>query len=113
MATKKKDEYNDKSKPNIKALTAFLVKGDPIVKGQVVAKTDFSVKSDWQNLCNMEPPRAEETDEDVGVPDEADEPPAPKKKPVRKPVAKKQEAGNDPSGNDDDAGGNAGNMPGT
>lgn len=108
MATKKKDEYDDKSKPNIKALAAFLLKGEPLVKGQVVAKSDFSVKSDWQNLCNMEPPRAEETDEDVGVPDEADEAPAPSKagKTKTKTAGKKD-------GNDDDAGGNAGNMPGT
>lgn len=59
----------DKELKNIKALSDFRLKGRPVVKGEVVSKSDFAAKSDWQNLCNMGPkPRAEETSDAVGKP---------------------------------------------
>lgn len=64
----KKDEFNDPKKPNIKALSAYMLNGEPVAKGEVKSKKDFSNKADWQNLCNMEPARCEETDEKVGAP---------------------------------------------
>lgn len=57
-----------KEKKNIKAVTAFRLKGRPIERGEVVAKDEFTNKGDWQNLVNMTPQRAEETDESVGKP---------------------------------------------
>lgn len=65
MADKKAE---DTSKPNIKAKSDYRLKGKPVVKGQVVSKKDFPNKSDWQNLCHMTPPRAEETSDKVGTP---------------------------------------------
>jgi hypothetical protein len=58
----------DTTKKNIKAKRDFRLKSKPIIKGQVVSKSDFPNKSDWQNLCNMTPPRAEETNAAVGKP---------------------------------------------
>ena len=55
----------DKELPNVKVLTNFRIKGKSHHKGSVVSKKDFPAKSDWQNLCHMTPPRAEETDEAV------------------------------------------------
>ena len=64
MADKAKKEL-----PNIKVVKSFRLKGKGLPVGTVVAKTDFAKKSDWQNLCQMDPaPRAEETDEKVGAP---------------------------------------------
>lgn len=55
-----------KLKNNIKALGAFRLKGEVIKKHRVISKKDFARKSDWQNLCNMNPkPRAEETSDKV------------------------------------------------
>lgn len=51
---------------NVKALKSFRLKGAHIAPGDVVAKSDFATKSDWQNLVHMEPARCEETDEKVG-----------------------------------------------
>ena len=96
----KKDEYDDKSKPNIKAKQAFLLKGEPVVVDEVVAKSDFPNKTDWQNLCNMEPPRCEETDEDVGKPVDEDA-----KADAEAKAAKKKA--------DAEAAKNKGGMPGT
>lgn len=60
---------DEKKKPNILALKAFRLKGKVVAQGEVVAKTAFAKKSDWQNLCNMDPaPRCEETDKAVGKP---------------------------------------------
>lgn len=70
-----KDPHNDTSKKNIKALTQLLIKGKVVAKDEVVKKSDFPNKSDWQNLCHTEPPRAEETADDVGKP-KAEKPPA-------------------------------------
>lgn len=69
----------DKEKKNIKALKGFRLRvedkddeGNVVVSnrhvgaGEVVAKGAFGSKSEWLNLCNMTPPRAEETDEKVG-----------------------------------------------
>ena len=64
MATK--DTHDDKSKPNLKVLVSFRLKGAPVQKGAVIAKSDFTNKSDWQNLAHMEPARVEETDAKVG-----------------------------------------------
>ena len=63
-----KDEFNDPKKPNVKALSAYMLKGKPVAKGQVMSKKDFTNKADWQNLCNMEPARCEETADAVGAP---------------------------------------------
>lgn len=58
-----------KTKANIEALVEFRLKGKAVPKGAVIAKSDFPKKSDWMNLCNMDPkPRAAETDKPVGVP---------------------------------------------
>lgn len=58
----------DKKLSNIKALRSFMLKGVKVVEDEVVAKSDFPTKGDWQNLCNMTPPRAEETADPVGKP---------------------------------------------
>lgn len=62
------DKYEDKSKKNIKALRPFRIKGIAIDKGEVVEKARFAKKGDWQNLCNMSPAKAEETNDAVGKP---------------------------------------------
>lgn len=56
----------DKPKNNIKSLIEFRLKGEAVKVGDVVAKSDFPTKGDWQNLCHMTPPRAEETADAVG-----------------------------------------------
>lgn len=56
----------EKSPANVRALVAFRLKGKPVNVGDVVAKTSFAQKSDWQNLLHMEPARVEETDDKVG-----------------------------------------------
>lgn len=70
-----KETHNDKTKPNIEAITSFRVKGkhvqgrnkeDKGSTGQVIKKSDFPNTASWQNLCNMEPPRAVETSANVG-----------------------------------------------
>lgn len=58
-----------KTKSNIRALKSFRLKGKVVAQGEVVPKSDFAKKSDWQNLCHMDPaPRAEETSDAVGKP---------------------------------------------
>lgn len=81
------------TKNNIRALKSFRLKsktdGEPTVvvaKGEVVSKSAFKTKSEWQNLCAMEPkPRAEETSDSVGKP-KAEKPKA--EKPAGLPGAK-------------------------
>lgn len=58
----------DKEKPNVIALNDFRLRGVKVVEGEVVAKSDFASKGDWQNLANMRPARVEETDKPVGKP---------------------------------------------
>jgi len=58
----------DKSLPNLKVLQTIRVRGDVCFKGAVVSKKHFDNKADWQNLCHMEPPRLEETDEKLFTP---------------------------------------------
>lgn len=53
---------------NIKALADFRLRGVKVVEGEVVAKKDFAQAGDWQNLVHMTPPRAEETEDNVGKP---------------------------------------------
>jgi hypothetical protein len=54
-------------KPNLKAVTTLLVNGEHLNEGDVIPKTAFAVKGDWQNLVlGFNPPRMEETDEPVG-----------------------------------------------
>lgn len=55
-------------KKNVKATQQFMLKGRKVETGEVVAKTDFPNKQDWQNLLHMSKPRVEETDEAVGKP---------------------------------------------
>lgn len=92
-----KDPHNDTSLKNVTALASFRLRGKVVPKGAVVPKSDFAKTTDWQNLCNMEPPRAEETDAAPGMPT----PPA------------DDDAGDDA---DDDAGaagkGKSGGLPG-
>ena len=57
-----------KALPNVKALKQFRMNGKVVVVGQVVAKSDFKQKSDWQNLAHMDKPRVEETADKVGLP---------------------------------------------
>lgn len=60
---------DEKEKKNIKALKQFRLKGVVVQKDEVVAKSEFAKKTDWQNLCNMSPtPRAAETSDPVGKP---------------------------------------------
>lgn len=65
------DKNEDKAKKNIKVLKAFRIKGRATAVGEVVTKEAFGKKGEWQNLCNMSPPKAEETDEAVGKPKKA------------------------------------------
>lgn len=74
------DAHEDKAKPNIKALKSFRLKGDVVAKDEVIRKSAFAKKGDWQNLCNMSPPKAEETDEKVGAPSAVKPKAAPKPK---------------------------------
>ena len=53
---------------NVRALQDFRLKGRKVVKGEVVAKTEFQAKQDWQNLLHMPKPRVEETNDAVGAP---------------------------------------------
>lgn len=62
------DKHEDKAKKNIKALKGFRLKGRAVEVGEVVAKEMFAKKGEWQNLCNMTPPKAEETSDAVGKP---------------------------------------------
>lgn len=64
-----------KELPNLKATTGILVDGKHVEAGEVIPKSAFAVKGDWQNLVfGFDPPRLIETDEDVGKPvDEEDE----------------------------------------
>ena len=66
MSDKKPAE--DKAKKNIKVLVPFRLKGKGLAKDQIVAKSEFANKADWQNLCHMEPARAEATNDAVGAP---------------------------------------------
>lgn len=58
---------------NLEVLVPFRIKGKKVEKGEVIAKTEFNNKGDWQNLVHMTPPRAKETDAKVGKPAAADE----------------------------------------
>lgn len=62
-----KDQYDDKSKPNLLVLVSMRIGGKPVFPGTVIRKTDFTNKSVWQNLANMEPPKVEETSDPVKV----------------------------------------------
>lgn len=62
------DKHDDKDKKNIRALRAFRLKGEVIAVGEVVKKSEFAKKGEWQNLCHMDPAKAEETNDDVGKP---------------------------------------------
>lgn len=62
------DKHENKTLKNIKVLKAFRIKGRPTVVGEVIAKETFAKKGEWQNLCNMTPPKAEETNDVVGAP---------------------------------------------
>jgi len=53
---------------NVRALQEFMLKGKKVSEGEVVAKTSFSHKQDWQNLLHMNKPRVEETNDPVGKP---------------------------------------------
>ena len=85
MSDKKKGE--DTTKKNIKARRDFRLKGKHVAAGEVVKKSDFPNKADWQNLCNMTPPRAEETADTVGKP-KAEKAPAAKAKGDKKDTGK-------------------------
>ncbi len=56
------------SKKNVRALQAFRLRGAAVEKDEVVAKSSFPNKQDWQNLLNMPKPRVEETSDPVGKP---------------------------------------------
>lgn len=52
---------------NLKVLVPILINGAHFNVGDVVAKSDFADKADWQNLAYaFDPPRLEETDEPEG-----------------------------------------------
>jgi len=54
------------AKKNIRAMREIRVRGKVVKKDEVIAKSAFAHKGDWQNLCHMTPPRCEETDDSVG-----------------------------------------------
>jgi hypothetical protein len=57
-------------KKNLRAMTGLLVNGKHVAEGEVIAKSDFANKGDWQNLVfSFNPPRMTETDDKVGVPE--------------------------------------------
>jgi hypothetical protein len=59
----------EKEKPNLKVLVPILFKGEHLEAGTVIAKSDFAVKGDWQNLAfAFDTPRLAETDDEVGKP---------------------------------------------
>jgi len=62
------DMAEDKEMKNLEVLVPFRIKGRATQKGEVIAKTEFNNKGDWQNLVHMTPPRAKETDANVGKP---------------------------------------------
>jgi hypothetical protein len=57
----------EKEKPNLKVLRAILVRGEHTEVGSVIPKSTFETRADWDDLCKMDPPRLEETDEKIGV----------------------------------------------
>lgn len=61
--------YDDAKLPNLKILVPIAVRGVAMLKGRVIPKTDIAVKSDWQELIAMSPPRVEQTDEPVNADD--------------------------------------------
>lgn len=67
---------DDKKLNNIRILRDIRVCGKVVEKGDVIAKTTFANKSDWQNLCNMQPARCAETDKKVGKADKEQMPKA-------------------------------------
>lgn len=59
----------EKELPNLRATENILVGGKHIAIGQVIPKSAFAVKGDWQNLTlSFDPPRMVETDDPVGLP---------------------------------------------
>jgi hypothetical protein len=56
---------------NLKVLRAIRMEGKHVGVGTVISKTAFESRGDWYDLCEMKPPRLEETDEPVGVPGKA------------------------------------------
>jgi hypothetical protein len=53
---------------NVRALQEIRVNGTKVAKGEVIPKSTFAAKQDWQNLLHMPKPRVEETDDKVGKP---------------------------------------------
>lgn len=53
-------------KKNLKVLRAIRMDGKHVEVGTVISKTAFESRGDWYDLCEMNPPRLEETDEPVG-----------------------------------------------
>lgn len=53
-------------KKNLKVLRAIRMGGKHVAVGTVIPKTAFESRGDWSDLCEMNPPRLEETDEAVG-----------------------------------------------
>ncbi len=51
---------------NVRALQEFMLKGTKVSEGEVVAKSSFANKQDWQNLLHMPKPRVAETNDPVG-----------------------------------------------
>lgn len=54
-------------KKNLKVLRAIRVAGKHVEVGTVISKTAFESRGDWYDLCEMQPPRLEETDEAIGA----------------------------------------------
>jgi len=64
----------DKDTKNVRALQQFRLKGEVVSEGEVVAKSRFANKQDWQNLLHMPKPRIEETNDPVGKAGKAEKP---------------------------------------
>lgn len=54
-------------KKNLKVLRAIRMSGKHVEVGSVIPKSAFESRGDWYDLCEMNPPRLQETDEAVGV----------------------------------------------
>lgn len=59
---------DEKKLDNIECLIEFRLKGKAIAVGEVIPKTAFGHRSEWNNLANMTPARVKETGAAVGKP---------------------------------------------
>lgn len=54
---------NDKKKPNLRVLKTMRIRGKHYAVGDIVSKSGFDSSGDWMDLCAMDEPWLEQTDE--------------------------------------------------